>query len=752
MTHRLVASALGLAPTSTTPPSDATPPTPASGPAGSPRGAGRAHLRSRRRPHAATALILLIGWASSVLGWLITARVIANDDRQLLTQEASQAGLVLQTLMYQQETQLRSLAAQPGVVEGDPAAVAALSTSLQSSGIQGVAVLAPSGGGIRVVASGGRVNAVGPGVQPSAALLAAVQGSGFRPVDVFGNGATRSLGIAVTLGTAGQGRTLYAEYPFPQQETDAGLPGMTMSSVHYAVYTVAETREHAIFTDVTTLPLTGERATVVLASSAEEPAQPVISDGPPSTPAPGGSVILVMAPTGPLAGRLAGDLPWLLLVTGVLSTVLVAGLIEAVLRRRDTALLLVADLKEKNHALDAAAQAERSAEEERRHLESQLRQSQRMEAVGQLAGGVAHDFNNLLAIIISFSGFLRDDLADTPHADDVDQVLKAARRASELTRQLLVFSRRDDVEPELIDPGALLSDLQVILERTLGETIHLGVATANVAPVLCDAGEFEQVIMNLAVNARDAMPDGGRLGVRVYEVVDGQRTPASIAETADAWVVLEVADNGCGMPPEVAARACEPFFTTKEVGKGTGLGLSTVYGIAHRWGGEVVISTAPGTGTTVSVWLPAESANADPVRSATALPAAAPMTRSGTVLVVEDEAGVRAAARRILERAGYDVREAPTARTVLDHARTMTDGVDAVVTDVVMPEGVSGHQLVDELRAMRRRLPVVMMSGYSAEARPRVDEDGLRWVTKPFSDDTLVRAVREAMATAGSVG
>jgi len=367
--------------------------------------------------------------------------------------------------------------------------------------------------------------------------------------------------------------------------------------------------------------------------------------------------------------------------------------------------------------------------------EERLRQAQRLEAVGQLAGGIAHDFNNLLAVMFSYLGFLRTAGEGQPWLEDVDEVDKAARRAAELTQQLLMFSRRDLARPDVIDVRALLADRHRLLQRTLSDDIEV-VLEAPDRPLVvqADSVELDQVVMNLAINARDAMPDGGTLTFSLDEVP---------GDGADINVRMRVTDTGMGMDPEVQDHALEPFFTTKEVGRGTGLGLATVYGIVTRWGGSVALSSTPGLGTTVTVLLPLTDA-ALSVDAFTRSPSEAAPTGQ-TVLLVEDEDGVRRASRRILTEAGFEVVEASNGPEALD--RFTEQRIDVLVSDVVMPGGLSGADLADRLRLLQPDLPVVLASGYGRDHLTRRGPlpSGTQLLRKPFVAETLVDAVRRSL-------
>ncbi|HEU4977368.1 MAG TPA: PAS domain S-box protein [Solirubrobacteraceae bacterium] len=371
------------------------------------------------------------------------------------------------------------------------------------------------------------------------------------------------------------------------------------------------------------------------------------------------------------------------------------------------------------------------SEKVRVELEQRLAQAQRLESVGQLAGGVAHDFNNLLSVILTCVGFAERELpSDSPVRDDIEEIGRAAERAAALTRQLLMFSRREVAKKERLDVGELVRDLERLLNRTLSERIALRImCDSALPPVLADRAQLEQVLVNLAVNARDAMPDGGTLAITVRAAEDG--------------VCVTVVDDGAGMPAEVADRAFEPFFTTKEPGHGTGLGLATVHGIVTDSGGSVRIDSAPGAGTTITVTLPAAAPGAGGREAPAAPPAAPPAPASATVLVVEDQDPVRRQAVRILGAEGYVVREAASA----DEALASWEPVDLLITDLVMP-GMSGSELAGHARDRTPGLRVVYMSGHTDDeiVKAGAREGDIAFVQKPFTRDALLRAVAEALA------
>ncbi|HEY6060180.1 MAG TPA: PAS domain S-box protein, partial [Gemmatimonadales bacterium] len=356
---------------------------------------------------------------------------------------------------------------------------------------------------------------------------------------------------------------------------------------------------------------------------------------------------------------------------------------------------------------------------ERRRIEDRLRQGQKMEAVGQLAGGIAHDFNNLLTAILGYATLLDRALPpDDERREEVHEIVGAARRAGNLTQQLLAFSRKQVLRPTVLDVNVIVRDMERILHRIIGE--HIALTTSlepRLRPVRADASQLEQVIMNLAVNARDAMPGGGRITIAtINAVLDPELAREHPDVPPGAWVRLTVSDTGEGMTPEVKAHLFEPFFTTKEVGKGTGLGLATVYGIVHQSGGFITVDSEPDCGTRFVIFLPAAEAPEQEPAPAVAEPAAA---GSGTVLLVEDEAGVRRLAREVLSRYGYRVLEAGDGNEALRVAGAYEGPIDLLLTDVVMP-GMSGAELAERFHALRPEAAVLYASGYADEAVMRL--------------------------------
>jgi PAS domain S-box-containing protein len=388
------------------------------------------------------------------------------------------------------------------------------------------------------------------------------------------------------------------------------------------------------------------------------------------------------------------------------------------------------------------------AEEEKAALEEQLRQSQRMEAIGRLAGGIAHDFNNLLTVI---RGYSQLSLLEIKEGDklrgNIEEIQKATQRATDLTRQLLAFGRRQIMNMKVIDLNLLIRELDKMLRRVIGEDIELVTILAeDLGRIKADPGQIEQVIINLAVNARDAMSEGGKLTIKTQNVeIDEDYVWAHVGVTSGSYAMLSITDTGCGMTPEVKDHLFEPFFTTKEVGKGTGLGLSTVYGIVKQSRGNIWAYSEPGRGTTFKIYLPWVD---EPLkeRSTRVLGEESPRGHE-TVLTVEDEEEVRKLAVQMLKRQGYAVFEAShgeeAMRVARDHAQ---EGIDLLLTDVVMP-GMSGRELAEKLGSLLPKMKVLYMSGYTDDAivHHGVLEDGVNYLQKPFTLDSLARKVREVL-------
>ena len=385
---------------------------------------------------------------------------------------------------------------------------------------------------------------------------------------------------------------------------------------------------------------------------------------------------------------------------------------------------------------------------ERKQLEEKLYLSQKLDAIGRLSGGIAHDFNNLLGVIIGYSEALKRRIpADDSFREAVDEIMNAGKRAAALTQQLLAFSRKQVLEPKVLNLNAVVVEVEKMLRRLIGEDIELqNSLSANLGRVKADRSQIEQVLLNLAVNARDAMPQGGKLTIETTDAELDQTTVNRLAYVVPGhYVMLKVTDTGCGMDAELLSHIFEPFFTTKEQGKGTGLGLATVYGVIKQSGGYIWVESEPGKGTTFKICLPrVEEAlektqvNEDPAQVAQG---------SRTVLLVEDEQSLRKLARNMLKDIGYTVLEANDGSHALEIAKQTASGIDLLLTDVVMP-GMSGRAVAEKLSPLRPEMKVLYMSGYTdgAIAPHGVLESGISILRKPFTRDELTRRVGEVLA------
>jgi PAS domain S-box-containing protein len=422
--------------------------------------------------------------------------------------------------------------------------------------------------------------------------------------------------------------------------------------------------------------------------------------------------------------------------------------------------LAIAAIRDISERVTAAREREHlKAEAERERLQNHLHQAQRLESLGQLAGGIAHDFNNLLAVIINYAAFIASDLDAATGSDgegrwrstreDVEQIRLASGKAAHLTHQLLAFARREVVQPEVVDVNDVVSDVEQLLRRTLGEHVELDSSMAiDLRPVLIDPGQLEQILVNLAVNARDAMPDGGALRIDTANMDLDEEYVASRPElTPGPYVRLRVSDTGAGMSPETVRRAFDPFFTTKPAGQGTGLGLATVYGIVKQAGGRSQIYSEPGVGTTFTVLLPATEA----VASSAEPPSDSPVRRGEEmILLVEDEPALREVTRRILAGAGYQVLVAENGPDALQTAGQYSGQIDLLLSDVIMPQ-MPGPQLARQLLAQRPTVRVLLMSGF---AQPILDsgghlDAGMTLIEKPFSGPSLLAKIAQIIEQAG---
>ena len=391
----------------------------------------------------------------------------------------------------------------------------------------------------------------------------------------------------------------------------------------------------------------------------------------------------------------------------------------------------------------------RRSEEALQKSEEQLRQWQKVEAIGRLAGGIAHDFNNLLMTIKGCSEILLQECdAQDPRREEAEEIQKAAERATSLTRQLLAFGRRQILQPQVLDLNKVVTNMNKMLQRVIGEDIQLlTVLEPKLRPVKVDPGQIEQVIMNLAVNARDAMPRGGRLTIETANVfLDEDYAQRHVSVKPGSYVMLAVSDNGCGMDQETQSHLFEPFFTTKEKGKGTGLGLSTVYGIVKQSGGNIWAYSELGRGTTFKIYLPMVT---QAVKEKYERTERRRISARGTetILLVEDEKAVRMMIRKTLESKGYTVLEAQHGQEALDICEHYSGPIHLMVTDVVMPE-MTGMELVKRIKQLYPEMKVLYMSGYNSD-RVTIDCEnlgkGIEFIQKPFTVYKLARKVREVL-------
>jgi two-component system cell cycle sensor histidine kinase/response regulator CckA len=378
-------------------------------------------------------------------------------------------------------------------------------------------------------------------------------------------------------------------------------------------------------------------------------------------------------------------------------------------------------------------------------LEAQLRRSQKMECIGQLAGGVAHDFNNILTVIQGHASLLVEESLTAPQRQAAQEITEAADRAANLTRQLLAFSRRNVIQPKNLDLNGTLNQMAKILQRVLGEDIALDVRYAsNLPPVFADPGMFEQLVVNLAVNSRDAMPKGGRLDISLRAVALGRAEAEKLPEARPGtFVALTVSDSGCGIPREHLEHLFEPFFTTKDVGRGTGLGLATVYGIVKQHNGWISVESEVGRGTKFEIYLPASEKPLSP----SAVPSKKVRGGAERILLVEDEEPLRELVRCVLESYGYHVTDAPSGLRALDVWKEHEQHFDLLLTDIVMPDGVTGRDLADALKQQKPELRVLFSSGYSSDiiGKDFVLADGVNFLQKPYNPQTLAETVRDCL-------
>jgi two-component system, cell cycle sensor histidine kinase and response regulator CckA len=382
---------------------------------------------------------------------------------------------------------------------------------------------------------------------------------------------------------------------------------------------------------------------------------------------------------------------------------------------------------------------------EQKSLEKQLRQAQKMEAVGQLTGGIAHDFNNMLGVIIGYSEVVTERLAgNEPLQKKCEQITKAAQSAASLTRQLLAFSRQQVLEPKFLDLNSIVRNMEKMLRRLIGEDITFSTGLGpTLGSIKADQGQIEQVIINLVVNARDAMPHGGKVRIETSAVeLSGEYSKKHLPQLPGSYVLLTVSDTGVGMDSETQARIFEPFFTTKEVGKGTGLGLSTVYGVVRQFDGHIWVYSEPGHGTTFKIYLPRTSQAPAVMKSNNRL--ASTIRGTETILLVEDEEALRELTRSLLADQGYKVLEAARPERAVEIAKQYKDTIHLLLTDIVMP-GMNGRVLADTLASVRPDMKVVFMSGYTGFNHAALTDAKVTLLSKPFTKDNLLSKLQEVL-------
>jgi two-component system, cell cycle sensor histidine kinase and response regulator CckA len=407
-----------------------------------------------------------------------------------------------------------------------------------------------------------------------------------------------------------------------------------------------------------------------------------------------------------------------------------------------------AELEHTNGELLRVIAEQLKTEKALQRSQEQLQHAQRLEAIGRLAGGIAHDFNNLLSVVLGYSISVAAELPEGSQLRaDVEEIRRAGERAAELTKQLLAFGRQQVLEPRVVDLNDVVLHVQRMCRRIIGEDIELITIPANpLWKVKVDPGQLEQVILNLVINARDAMPDGGRLTIETCNVVfEEDYAQVNLGAAPGSYVVLSVSDTGIGIDKETQAKIFEPFFTTKEKGKGTGLGLSTVFGIVKQSGGHIWLYSEPGKGTTFKLCFPRTADAGDSLLPTSPVPAAAPRGTE-TVLLVEDDAQLRALARTILVRQGYHVLDAATPAEALQISESYSGSIALLVTDVVMPQ-MNGRELARKLHASRRDTKVLYMSGYTDNAivHNGILDPDLAFLQKPITPAVFARKVRQVL-------
>ena len=679
---------------------------------------------ARHRIGRAAALVLFLGVGATILIFVLARANVRDSERSLVRERTSQTFGVITTVVQQVEAIIAAGAAASDYTGGDAQAFerateARVWTSLVSSlSLVRIAPRSPS-----AVASVGRSRPVLLRKLKPAQVgrLHEIARSGSDLTYVAGAQVPggRLIGFAKSL--RGRDLVLYAEITATDAEAQAG--GAAPSDLRFAIYLGTKATPSALVLSSPDGPPTGTGVVKNDFRMGDE------------------QILVTLGPRHRLVSGFTWAAPWIMLAIGLIGSLALAALVETGRRRRDEALALVADLERRTTDLDRALAEQQRAEQEAHAAAEKLRHAERMEAIGRLAGGVAHDFNNLLTAIIGSTRLLlrRTRLGD-PARTGLEGVERAADRAASLTRQLLAFSRKQVLQPTVVDLNQIARESETMLHHLIRADIRLLTSLdPRLAPVEADPGQLEQVIINLVINAVDALPSGGQIVIATNNMVAaGDGTRGQIP--ARSYAVLSVSDDGVGMDAETREHVFEPFFTTKELGRGTGLGLATVYGIVQQSGGSIEVESRPGRGTTFRIYLPA-------VDKAVAQPSFGPgssesMAGTETVMVAEDDAMVRTLVRVILEESGYTVIEAASGDEALRLSESYDGPIDVLVTDMVMP-GMGGRAVADRLLALRPELRVLYISGYSEDEVLEGGSDAqASFVGKPFTPEELALKVR----------
>ena len=682
---------------------------------------GQTGSARRGRIGPAAALVLLFGIGATALIVAVAHSNVHDSERSLVHERTSQTFGVIQTVVQQVEAITAAGAAAARYTNGDPAAFkAAVADRVETSLVSNLSLLRLRGGHVQVLATVGRtpprlLDRLTPAEIRKLHEIART-GADLTYVSraSFAGGRIVSFGMSPR---AGSDLVIYGEITATDAEAQAG--GVAPSDQRFAIYLGGKATP----------------ATLLLSSPDGVPRNGVMD----RIPIGNEELIATLSQRHRLVGTLTWWAPWQILAIGLIGSLALAAFVESGRRRRDEALRLVAVLEQRTEELDRALSEQQRAEHEARIAAEKLRHAQRMEAIGRLAGGVAHDFNNLLtAIIGSTRLLLRTTPREDPSRRGLEDVERAADRAASLTRQLLAFSRKQVLQPTVVDLNWIVEETRTMLRHLIRADIRFVTSLEpRLAPVEADARQLEQVLINLVVNASDAIPGGGTIAISTANVT----SEGDELLPEGRYAMLGVTDDGIGMDEETRDRIFEPFFTTKELGRGTGLGLATVYGIVEQSGGSIEVESDPGHGTVFRVFLPAVDKKVPEPHPVCVV--SGPSEGTETVVVAEDDDMVRALVRVTLEGSGYRVLEAASGEAALELCDAHPEPIDVLVTDMVMP-GIGGRALAARLQARRPELRVLYVSGY---AESEVFDDGdveaeSSFVQKPFTPEELALKVR----------